>query len=56
MVLAGVMLVVQGIAQVLRCIHCIRHGSWYEMEEADEVEETEVLLMRQQQQSKEDEK
>jgi len=56
MVLAGVLLVIQGIAQVLRCIHCIRHGSWYEMKEGDDVEETEVVLMRQQQQSKEEEK
>jgi TRAP-type mannitol/chloroaromatic compound transport system permease small subunit len=56
MVLAGALLVIQGIAQVLRCIHCIRHGSWYEMKEEDDVEETEVVLMRQQQQSKEEDK
>ena len=49
-VLAGVLLVIQGIAQVLRCVHCMRHGSWYETKETDEVEETEVILKRQQQQ------
>ena len=49
-VLAGVLLVIQGIAQVLRCVHCICHGSWYETKETDEVEETEVILKRQQQQ------
>ena len=49
-VLAGVLLVIQGIAQVLRCVHCMRHGSWYETKETDEVEETEVILKRQRQQ------
>lgn len=55
MVAAGVLLIFQGIAQVLRCLHCIRHGSWYEIEEEDEVEETEVLLMRQKQQTDKEE-
>ncbi len=50
-VLAGVLLMIQGIAQVLRCVHCIRHGSWYEIKETDEVEETEVTLARQRKQS-----
>lgn len=44
-VAAGVLLIIQGIAQVLRCIICIRKGSWPEM--ASDVEETETLLIKQ---------
>lgn len=40
---AGILLLIQGIAQVLRCILCIRTGEW--LHAADDVEETEVLLM-----------
>jgi TRAP-type mannitol/chloroaromatic compound transport system permease small subunit len=47
MVATGILLTIQGVAQVLRCLHCIRHGSWYEMQDGDDVEETEVLLMKQ---------
>jgi len=43
-VAAGILLLIQGIAQVFRCIHCIRTGQW--LEAADEVEETEVKLAR----------
>lgn len=43
-VLAGVLLVIQGIAQVMRCILCIRTGEWLEAEE--DTEETEVRLIR----------
>jgi TRAP-type mannitol/chloroaromatic compound transport system permease small subunit len=43
-VLAGVLLVIQGIAQVMRCILCIRTGEWLEAEE--DAEETEVRLIR----------
>jgi TRAP-type mannitol/chloroaromatic compound transport system permease small subunit len=42
-VAAGLLLVIQGIAQVLRCIHCMRTNEWLRAEE--DVEETEVLLM-----------
>jgi len=51
-VAAGVLLIIQGIAQVMRCIICIREGSWPEM--ASDVEETETLLIKQaaQEQSK----
>ncbi len=42
-VLAGILLFVQGIAQVFRCILCIREGYWRKAE--DDVVETEDLLM-----------
>src|SRR3546814_10059703 len=44
-VAAGLLLTLQGIAQVLRCIHCMRTGEW--LLAADDIEETEVLLMEQ---------
>jgi TRAP-type mannitol/chloroaromatic compound transport system permease small subunit len=44
-VAAGILLLIQGLAEVFRCILCIRSGSWIEAE--DDVEETEDLLMRQ---------
>lgn len=44
-VAAGILLIIQGIAQVFRCILCIRNGYWLEAE-AD-VEETEQILMKQ---------
>jgi len=46
-VAAGILLLFQGIAQVMRCIYCIRTGDWLEALDGDDVEETEVLLMRQ---------
>lgn len=45
-VAAGILLFIQGIAQVLRCILAIRDGVWYAAEE--DVEETEQLLIREQ--------
>jgi TRAP-type mannitol/chloroaromatic compound transport system permease small subunit len=42
-VAAGLLLLIQGIAQVLRCILCIRTGEW--LRAAEDVEETEVMLM-----------
>ena len=42
---AGTLLVIQGIAQVFRCILCIREGAWREAE--DDVQETEELLAKQ---------
>lgn len=45
-VAAGILLFIQGIAQVLRCILAIRDGVWYAAEE--DVEETEELLIREQ--------
>jgi len=42
MVLAGALLFIQGIAQVCRCILCIREGYWREAE--SDVQETEELL------------
>lgn len=45
MVLAGALLFIQGIAQVCRCILCIREGYWRQA--AEDVEETEDLLIKQ---------
>lgn len=44
-VAAGLLLFIQGIAQVFRCILCIREGYWRTA--AEDVQETEVLLMKQ---------
>ncbi len=44
-VAAGLLLIVQGIAQVFRCILCIRDGRWLPAEE--DVQETEDLLIKQ---------
>ncbi len=44
-VAAGLLLLIQGIAQVFRCIICIREGQWPPV--ASDVEETETLLMKQ---------
>lgn len=41
-VAAGILLLIQGVAQVLRCIVCIRTGEW--LRATDDIEETEVLL------------
>ncbi len=45
MVAAGILLTIQGIAQIMRCILCIRDGVW--LAAAEDVEETEQLLMAQ---------
>lgn len=44
LVAAGVLLFIQGIAQVLRCIKCMREGYWSHAQ--DDIEETDVKLMR----------
>lgn len=44
-VAAGILLLIQGLAQVFRCIMCIKSGAWMEAE--DDVEETEELLIKQ---------
>lgn len=41
-VAAGVLLFLQGIAQVFRCIICMRTGQW--LQAAEDVEETEIRL------------
>ncbi len=41
-VAAGILLIIQGVAQVFRCILCIREGYWRVPD--DDVMETEVLL------------
>lgn len=45
LVVAGVLLLIQGLAQVCRCILCLREGYWRRPEE--DVEETEALLLKQ---------
>lgn len=42
---AGILLIIQGIAQVFRCIHCMKTNVWLPAE--DDVEETEQILMKQ---------
>ncbi len=42
-VAAGVLLLIQGMAQVCRCILCIRTGKW--PEHAEDVEELETILL-----------
>jgi TRAP-type mannitol/chloroaromatic compound transport system permease small subunit len=41
---AGILLFLQGIAQVFRCIICLRTGHW--LQAAEDVEETEKVLMQ----------
>jgi TRAP-type mannitol/chloroaromatic compound transport system permease small subunit len=43
-VAAGILLFIQGVAQVFRCIICIRTGEW--IRAAEDIEETEVRLAR----------
>ena len=43
-VAAGILLFIQGVAQVMRCVLCIRTGEWMRAEE--DVMETEVLLAK----------
>jgi len=43
-VAAGILMFIQGIAQVFRCIICIRTGEW--IAAAEDIEETEVQLAR----------
>ncbi|MFH1805077.1 MAG: TRAP transporter small permease subunit [Pseudomonadota bacterium] len=44
-VAAGLLLFIQGLAQVMRCILCMREGYWREAEE--DVRETEEILIKQ---------
>lgn len=48
-VIAGVLLFIQGIAQVFRAIHCMKTGEW--LLAAEDVEETEVQLLREQEEA-----
>lgn len=45
LVVAGLLLFIQGISQVLRCIWCIRNGHWLPLD--SDVEETEQILIKQ---------
>ena len=42
--LSGLLLTLQGLAEVFRCINCIKKGKWDEREDTDQ--ETEKILMR----------
>ncbi|GIX15574.1 MAG: hypothetical protein KatS3mg118_3533 [Paracoccaceae bacterium] len=44
MVVAGLLMLIQGAAQVCRCILCLREGQWREPE--PDVQETEEALLR----------
>jgi TRAP-type mannitol/chloroaromatic compound transport system permease small subunit len=44
MVAAGLLLFIQGIAQMMRCVHCIRTGVWLEPDE--DVYETDQVLIQ----------
>ena len=44
---AGVLLLLQGIAEIIRCVLCIRSGKW--PQRLHDVEETEALLVREKQ-------
>jgi TRAP-type mannitol/chloroaromatic compound transport system permease small subunit len=43
----GVLLMLQGIAEIIRCLICIREGAW--PQRLHDVEETESIIMREQQ-------
>jgi TRAP-type mannitol/chloroaromatic compound transport system permease small subunit len=43
-VAAGILLFIQGIAQIFRCLHCIRTGVWLQADE--DVQETEDILIK----------
>ena len=42
--LSGLLLTLQGVAEVFRCLNCLKIGKWEEREDTDE--ETEKILMR----------
>ena len=42
--LSGLLLTLQGVAEVFRCINCLKSGRWDEREDTDQ--ETEKILMR----------
>ena len=42
---AGVMVMLQGVAEVLRCVHCLKTGQW--LPRARDVEETETMALHQ---------
>ena len=45
--IAGVLLLLQGIAEIIRCVLCIRSGAW--PQRVHDVEETESVIIREQQ-------
>ncbi len=51
--LAGFFVLVQGVAEVMRCIHCLRTGEWPPRPE--DVEETETMAIHQKKDAEDDE-
>lgn len=51
--LAGTLLLIQGIAEIIRCLICIRQGFW--PQRLHDVEEMEVVLVQEEQQRREHE-
>lgn len=51
--LSGLLIFLQGLAEILRCIHCLRTGAWPPRPE--DVEETETMAIHQQEDVKDDE-
>lgn len=49
--ISGFLLLLQGLAEIARCIQCIRQGSW--PARAHDVQETETMLMHEQEDLKE---
>ena len=48
--ITGVLLLLQGIAEIIRCIMCIRTGAW--PQRLHDVEETESIIMQEQKHSR----
>lgn len=44
--IAGLMVLIQGVAEAMRCIHCLKTGQW--LPRADDVEETETMALHHQ--------
>ncbi|MEJ2453628.1 MAG: TRAP transporter small permease subunit [Candidatus Thiodiazotropha sp.] len=51
--LAGFFVLIQAMAEVMRCIHCLRTGEW--LPRPEDVEETETMAIHQREDAKDDE-
>jgi hypothetical protein len=45
--ITGVLLLLQGVAEIIRCVLCIRRGAW--PQRLHDVEETESVILREKQ-------
>jgi TRAP-type mannitol/chloroaromatic compound transport system permease small subunit len=45
--IAGALLLIQGLAEILRCLHCIRYGEW--PQRLHDVEEMETVILHERQ-------